>query len=54
VYALPNIIRVIKSRMKWAGHVAHIKLWLEKCKGRDHLENLAIDGRIMLKWISEK
>jgi hypothetical protein len=25
LYSLPNIIEMIKSRMKWAGHVAQIE-----------------------------
>jgi len=26
----------------------------EKLNGRDHLENLGIDGKIILEWILEK
>jgi hypothetical protein len=26
------------------------KIWLESLKGRDHPEDLDIDGRIILKW----
>ena len=25
LYSSPNIVRVIKSRIKWAGHVAHMR-----------------------------
>jgi hypothetical protein len=28
------------------------RFWLESLRGRDHLEDLSIDGRIILKWIS--
>jgi hypothetical protein len=26
--------------------------WLENLKGRDYIEDLAVDGRIILEWIS--
>jgi hypothetical protein len=56
-YSLTNIIRMIKlRRMRWVGHVTHI-LRGEKCvhkilenlKGSDHLENLGMDGKIILE-----
>jgi hypothetical protein len=57
LYSSPNNIRVIKSRrVRSTDHVAlmremkiHTKFWLENLKGRDHLEELDIDGRIMLE-----
>jgi hypothetical protein len=44
--------------MRWAGHVA--VTW-ERCvqgfgrrpEGRNHLEDVGVDGRIMLKWIQQ-
>jgi hypothetical protein len=41
--------------MRWAGHVAcmgkvYTGLWWE----RDHLEDLGIGGKIILKWIFKK
>jgi hypothetical protein len=60
LYASPNF-RVIKSRrMRWTVHVAC--MGGEKCiqnfdqkklKGRDHTEDLGVDGRIILEWILE-
>jgi hypothetical protein len=53
LYASPNIIRVVKSRrMRWVDHVArmgkmHAIFWLEDLKGRDHLEDLGVDGKII-------
>jgi hypothetical protein len=47
--------------MRWAGHVARVDytrnrtiLRLESVKGRDHLEDLDVDGRIVLKLILRK
>jgi hypothetical protein len=53
--------------MWWVGHVAYkeetsnllkmhctVQLWLEVSKERDHLGDLGIDMRIMLKYILEK
>jgi hypothetical protein len=42
--------------MRWAGHKArrsemriYTKLWSENLKGRDHSEELGVDGRIILQ-----
>jgi len=47
--------------MRWGGHVAHTgemrnayKFWSENLKGRDHLEDLSTDGKIILEWILGK
>jgi hypothetical protein len=56
--ASSNIIRMIKSRMRWEGHVAclgkmrnNAVFWLESLMGRDHVEDMGIDGRIILELI---
>jgi len=42
------------------GHVAcmvviiHTKFWSENLMGTDHLEDLGVDGIIILEWILEK
>jgi hypothetical protein len=53
LYATPNVIWVIKSRrMKWAGHVERMVyagfLW-GNIRERNHLEDLGLDGRIILR-----
>jgi hypothetical protein len=53
IYA-STVIRVIKSRkMTWTGHVAHMgeNFYFKDMKERDHLEELCIDGQIILEWI---
>jgi len=58
LYSLLNIFRVIKSKIRLAGRVVrtvdrkceHIVLE-RRTEGRDHLEDLGTDGRIILKWI---
>jgi hypothetical protein len=32
----------------------HAKFCLGNLKGRDHLEDLGVDGRIILEWILKK
>jgi hypothetical protein len=47
----PKTIRLIKSRIRWAGHVVHItkirnpfKIVVRKPKGRDLFEDLNTDA----------
>jgi hypothetical protein len=61
LYCSPNIVRVIESRMKWAGHVAlwrrgeaYTGFWWGNLRERDHLEEPDIGGRIILRWIFRK
>jgi hypothetical protein len=58
-----HIIWVIKSQgMGWAEHVArlekrreevHTGFWWVNLRERHHLQDLGIDGRIMLSWITQ-
>jgi len=61
LYSTPNIVWVIKSRMRWAGHVARTgesrgkyRVLVGKPEGKNHLEDPGIDGRKILRWIFRK
>jgi hypothetical protein len=62
LYTSANIIRVLKSRqIRWVGHVEHTveirtvyTVLLQNLKGRDHLEDLGVDGKTTLQWILEE
>ena len=59
LYCSTNIIQVIKLwSTRWVGHLAytgrgqmHTGFWWGNLRERDHLEDLAVDGSILLKWI---
>jgi len=59
LYASLNIVRVIKSMgMRWSEHVARMgememrtQFLSGSLKGRDHSEDLGIDGKIILECI---
>jgi hypothetical protein len=47
--------------MRWAGNVAHkadgrgaYRVWIGRPKGKIHLEDLGVDGKIILKWTFKK
>jgi hypothetical protein len=61
LYSSPNIVREIKSRVRWAGHVARMGkgeaytvFWWGNLRKRDHLGHTGVDGRIILRWIFRK
>jgi hypothetical protein len=61
LYSSPNIVRVIKSRrMRWAGYVARMREWRiqgfggKKLRGRDHLRDPGVDGKIIFRCIFRK
>jgi hypothetical protein len=58
MYFLPNItpIRVVESKRTrfpvkstWSRREIHTKVWLKSVRRKMHLEDLGIDGRIILK-----
>ena len=60
-YCSSNLVRVMKSRMRWEEHVAHMGRgeaytefrWGNLREG-DHVEDPDVDGRIILRWIFGK
>ena len=62
LYSLPNILRVVKSRiMRWARHVARMgegrdvhRFLVGNLRERGHWGDLDVDGRILLRWIFGK
>jgi hypothetical protein len=58
LYSSPSIIRIIKSRMRWTGHVARIErrgtridYWWESQTESDHCEYQDLGEWITLGWI---
>ena len=58
LYFSLNIVRAIKSKMKWTGHVARIgkrrgvyRVLVAKPEGKRALGRQGLDGRIILRWL---
>jgi hypothetical protein len=62
LYSSPIIVRVIKARrMRWVGHVARMKevrgaykILVGRQDGRNHWEDLGVDGRTTSRYIFGK
>jgi hypothetical protein len=60
-YFLPNIRAIKSQRMRWAENVARIgdsrvayRVLVRRLRQRDHLGDLGVDGRMLLKRIFKK
>ena len=58
LYPSSYLIRVLKSRMLWARHVArmwerrgHTSFWWGNLRERDHLQDSGVDDWIIIRWI---
>jgi len=56
LYSSPITISLMK--MRWTAHVACVgdmitiyKIWLRELKGKDHLKDVCVHVRIILRWI---
>jgi hypothetical protein len=61
LYSSPNIVCVIKSKIRWAGNVARVgekrgvyRVLVGKPEGKRPLGEPGLDGRIVLRWICRK
>ena len=61
LYCSPNTVRVVKSRMRWAGNVARMqegevctRFWWGNLRERGQWGHYDVDGRIILRWILRK
>ena len=61
MYRSPNMVRVIKSTMRWAGHVSRMgkgrgvyRVSVVNRRERYHWGDLGVDGRIIFRWIFRK
>ena len=57
LYFSPNIVRVIKLRMRWVGHVARMgerrdvyRVLVGNVRKKGHLEDQGVDRSIILRW----
>ena len=61
LYCSPNCVWVIKSRMRWAGHVARMgerrgvyRVLVGKLERKRRLGRPSVEGRIILRWLFRK